>query len=141
MSECQNQWKIDVNDRYQKAVGVVASLSTASLVLPIIFLRDIAGLQGKQSIVDVISGLVYFSWGSLILSVFAAIIFYYCSAKWVKLAWGQEPDFFGKKKLFGKNIISEQFIEYLLDGSYFVMMMGFLLGLTCILIFIVNYST
>lgn len=37
MNEFKNQWKIDVNDRYQKAVSVVVSLSTASLVLPIIF--------------------------------------------------------------------------------------------------------
>jgi len=139
MAKCKKQWKIDVNDRYQNAVGVVASLSTASLVLPIIFLRDIAGVKDSQSIIDVISWLVYLSWIFLALSVFAAIIYYFCSAKWVKLAWGKDPDFFGKKILFGMNI-DEKFIENLLDGSYLIMMIGFLLGLSFILIFIVNYT-
>jgi hypothetical protein len=89
MTEFKNQWKIDVNDRYQKAVGVIFNLSTASLVLPIIFLKEIVGVKNNQSIFEVISsssGLVFFNWGFLTLSILAAIIYFYCSAKWVKLA-------------------------------------------------------
>ena len=33
-------WRLDTNDRYRDVVKGVMGLSTASLVLPIIFLRD-----------------------------------------------------------------------------------------------------
>lgn len=104
-------------------------------------MRQIAGFSEDQSIIDVISWLVYLSWTFLGLSILAAIIYFYCSAKCVKLAWGQDPDFFGKKELFGINIIREEFVEKILDGSYFFMMVGFIIGLSSIFIFIINYSS
>ena len=140
MRDCVNQWKIDVNDRYQKAVGVVAGLSTASLILPIFYLKDIVGLGDDDSIADIITWLVYLAWGLLALSVLAAVIYYYVSAKWVKLAWGKKPDFFGKTRLFGWNMVSDKALERMLDGSYFTMMVGFIVGLFCMLVFVVNFT-
>ena len=138
MPECSKQWMLDVNDRYQKAVGVVTSLSTAALVLPIVFLRNIIGIDNTQSIADVINGLVYFSWSMLGISIFSGIIYYYCSAKWVKLAWGKKADFFGKKTILC-NKIDIQYVEKYLDRSYFFMMFGFYTGLSSILLFIITY--
>jgi hypothetical protein len=53
------QWKIDVNDRYQKAAGLVISLSTASLMLPIFFLKNILAVGGDKAIIDVVDKYVY----------------------------------------------------------------------------------
>jgi hypothetical protein len=133
-SECPNQWKLDVNDRYQKAVGVVTSLSTAALVLPIFFVKDVAKLNGVQSIAGALSSWwVYVGWPLLAISVLSGIIYFFCSAKWVKLAWEKEADIFGRK-------VSDEFVEMMLDGSYFLMMAGFVTGFVCILAFIVNFS-
>src|SRR5437762_3864783 len=46
-SATDERWKLDVNERYQKAVGTVITLSTAALGSPIVFLKDI---HAKKSI-------------------------------------------------------------------------------------------
>jgi hypothetical protein len=134
MSECPEQWKLDVNDRYQAAVGVVSSLATASLVLPIFFLKDMVSSESQQSIADSISWFVIAGWILLGLSILSAIIYQYCSAKWVKLAWGKEADMFGIK-------VTERPVENALDTTYFLMMAGFLSGLFCMLAFMATYRT
>src|SRR5712692_3231496 len=94
MNECPEQWKLDVNDRYQAAVGVVTSLSAASLILPIFFLKDMVGMD-SGSIIQSISAWIYGAWLSLSFSVLSGIVYYYSSAKWVKLAWQKNADMFG----------------------------------------------
>jgi hypothetical protein len=133
MSDCPNKWKLDVNDRYQKAVGVVTTLSTAALVLPIFFLKDIAKIDGVHSIAGALSAWWVAGWFLLATSVLSGIIYYFCSAKWVKLAWGMKADIFGIK-------VSDQAVETMLDVSYFLMMTGFITGLFCTLAFIVTFS-
>ena len=133
MSDCPNKWKLDVNDRYQKAVGVVTSLSTAALALPIFFLKDIVDIKGAHSIAGALSLWTYVGWILLSISVLSGIIYYFCSAKWVKLAWGQKADIFGKE-------VSESSVETMLDVSYFFMMTGFIAGVFCTLEFVVNFS-
>jgi len=132
MSECPEQWKLDVNDRYQAAVGVVNSLAAASLVLPIFFLKDINGFESGKSITDSISCLVVVGRSLLGLSILSTIIYQYCSAKWVKLAWGKSADMFGIKVMEGP-------VEWALDITYFLMMTGFLSGLVCMIIFMVKF--
>lgn len=134
MSECPEQWKLDVNDRYQAAVGVVSSLSAASMVLPIFFLKDVAAIGSSRSIADVISGWVFAGWFWLSVSVLSAIIYYYCSAKWVKLSWGKTAD------MFGKNVTGAS-VEKALDRSFFLMMAGFIVGLFCMVVFMVTFHT
>ena len=95
MSDCPGQWKLDVNDRYQHAVGIVTSLSTAALVLPVLFLKDVAGLSANRSMADALNRWAYAGWVLLAMSILGAIIYYYSSAKWVKLAWKQPTDMFG----------------------------------------------
>lgn len=133
MGECPNKWKLDVNDRYQKAVGVVTSLSTAALTFPIFFLKGIVDLKGAQSIADSLSLWVYLGWLLLSISVLSGIVYFFCSAKWVKLAWNQKADVFGID-------VSEPAVENMLDYSYFFMMIGFVAGVFSMLKFVVNFS-
>ena len=134
MSECENQWKIDVNDRYERAVGVVTSLSSASLVLPILFLKDIASINSVTSFATSLNYWTFGGWILLSLSILSGIIYYFSSAKWVKLAWGQSADIFGIQ-------VRERLIENLLDITYFIMMTGFLTGLAAMIVFMVTFTT
>ena len=92
MPECPNQWQLDVNDRYARGVGVVLSLSSAALILPIFFLKDIVNITSTQSFANVLSYWTYLGWFMLSVSIVSGIIYYFCSAKWVKLAWDKEAD-------------------------------------------------
>ncbi len=133
MSECPEQWKLDVNDRYQAAVGVVSSLATASLVLPIFFLKDIVTSGPGKSIADSLTYLVIIGWLLLGLSILSAIVYQYSSAKWVKLAWKKDADMFGWP-------VKVNQVESALDFSYFLMMIGFLGGVVCMVIFMATFS-
>lgn len=126
MSQCPEQWKLDVNDRYQKAVSTIVSLATAALVVPVLYLQHI--LAKTQPLTDMINAWVYSSWLSLGASILAGIIYYYASAKWVKLSWQKPADMFGIN-------VTKAFVEWVLDKSYFVMMVGFVLGLVAIVVF------
>jgi hypothetical protein len=134
MSNCKNQWKLDVNDRYARGVGVVTSLSTTSLVLPIFFLKDIAKISSTQSFANSLSCWAYLGWILLTLSIISGILYFYFSAKWVKLAWEKEADIFWFRA-------QEPGVEILLDGSYFVMMAGFVLGVASMIWFTVTFTT
>jgi hypothetical protein len=134
MAECPEQWKIDVNDKYQHAVGVVISLATGSMVLPILFLKDMVRTTANLSIADMLSGWVYASWVFLALSILSGIMYHYCSAKWVKQSWNRSADMFGKA-------VTPAFVEWCLDVAYFVMMSGFIFGLTTIVLFMVRFTS
>ena len=125
-------WKLDVNDRYQAAVGVITSLSTAAMVLPIVLLRDVLGRNSGQSIAGFLNLPVVVAWVSLAVAVLSAILYYYSSAKWVKLAW------LGKADMFHRTV-SASTVEHLLDRSYFLMMLGFIVGVAMMLYFAVTF--
>lgn len=131
MPECPEQWKIDVNDKYQQAVGVVISLSTASMILPILFLKDVVG--ATHSITYFLNTWAYAGWVCLAASVLTAICYYYTSAKWVKLAWRQET------KMFRWHV-EHDFVEAVLDRTYFVMVGGFIAGLALMVIFMARFN-
>src|SRR5882757_506165 len=83
--ECPEQWRIDVNNKYQNAVGVVISLATGAMVLPILFLREIVKDE-KRSLAHLLNLWAYTGWILLSLSILSGILYHFCSAKWVKLA-------------------------------------------------------
>jgi hypothetical protein len=128
MPECPEQWKLDVNERYHKAVGIVTSLSTGSIVLPVLFLRNIAGAPEGTSIAESFNKWIYTGWALLGISVLGAIVYCYASAKWVKLAWAKPADMFGR-------VVTSTGVERILDVSYFAMIAGFLTGFGAIVIF------
>lgn len=125
------QWMLDVNDRYQKVVGLVTSFSTALIASPILFLKESA----KSSNTMILSMLDFFAiLGGIFLlgSIISGIFYAYGSAKWVKLAWGEQADILNKNK-------GVKDIEKFLDLTYASMMVGFLLGGLCMIIFMVTH--
>ena len=130
--DCPEKWKLDVNDRYQKAVGIVISLSTASLAIPIIFLKDLVALSKERTIIALLDGFVYGGWALLATSILAGIFYCFFSAKWAKRAWGKDADILGFP-------VDDARIERFLDRTYFLMMFGFLGGLACMMKFVATY--
>jgi hypothetical protein len=128
-SATDERWKLDVNERYQKAVGTVITLSTAALGSPIVFLKDI---HANRSILDVLTLSAYIGGILLALSIVCAVIYYFFSAKWIKLALVNRADFFGIP-------ITKEWVEPILDVTYFVMMIGFLVGVYFMLQFMITY--
>jgi hypothetical protein len=122
------RWKLDVNDRYQKAVGTVVTLATLALGGPFIFLKNLTG----ESLLSVFTQSAV--WGESLLgaSIVCAMIYYFFSAKWVKLALLQKADFF-------KIPLGSWFVEKTLDLSYFLMVVGFLAGVFFVVKFMATY--
>ena len=129
---CPGQWRIDVNDKYQAAVGVVISLASGSMILPILFLKDVVRAENR-SLAHLVNPWTYAGWTCLALSVLCGILYHYCSAKWVKLSWGKSADMFGVK-------VNDAFVEFCLDVTYFVMMLGFMLGLASMVVFMARFT-
>ena len=123
------QWKLEVNDRYQKAVGTIISLSTAAVGAPFVFLKDI---HGNQAIRNVLTCPAYWGWSLLAMSIVSAVVYYFFSAKWVKLALVNRADFFWIP-------LKKRFVEVVLDISYFLMMAGFLAGVYFMVQFMLTY--
>jgi len=130
--ECPQQWRIDVNDKYQAAVGVVISLASASMILPILFLKDVVRLENR-ALAHVMNWWTYGGWSCLAVSILSGILYHYCSAKWVKLSWRRSADMFGVS-------VNDDFVELCLDVTYFVMMVGFVLGLGCMVLFMARFT-
>jgi hypothetical protein len=121
-------WKLDVNDRYQKAVGTVVTLATLALGGPFIFLKNLTG----KSLLSVFTPTAVLGEGLLGLSIVCAVAYYFFSAKWVKLALLGKADFF-------KITMKDWFVEFALDASYFLMMIGFLAGVFFVVEFMTTY--
>ena len=117
-------WKVEVNDRYQKFVSAVLSLSTATLVLPALFLREILGVPQQMALIIFLNWKVYLSWGLLCIVIICALAYYYASAKWVKSAWSQPV------------AISPRKLEFILDSLFLLMVVTFLGGVGFLLSFL-----
>ncbi|MGH9747357.1 MAG: hypothetical protein ACRD59_14770 [Candidatus Acidiferrales bacterium] len=126
------RWKLDVNDRYQKAVATVITLSSAALVSPIVFLKDMLSLGEHNSIVTLLNRTAYIGWILLAVSIVCGLLYYYFSAKWTKLALTKSADVLWVP-------LNEKFSELALDLTYFFMMIGFLGGTACMLRFMATY--
>jgi len=126
-------WRLDTNNRYRDAVKVVMDLSTASLIVPIFFLRDILRIPKDQALSEVLNCKVYGSWISLALAIVLGFVFYYCSAKWVRLAWGKDAGLFGIKT-------NERVVETWLEVSFWGTVAAFLVGISLILWFVVTFK-
>jgi len=124
MPDNQN-WRIEVNDRYQKVVDVVLGLATASLILPILFLRTFMGVPESQPVLSKLNCWAYTAWVLLAPSIMFGAVFYYASAKWVKQALGQSV------------CLSERALERVLDTVFLLMVVCFLAGLIFLVLFMI----
>jgi len=119
-------WRIAINDRYQKVVDTVMTLATSALVLPTFFLRELLAIPPGQKLIDSLNYKVFISWSALSLTILLGIIFQFTSAKWVKLAVG------------GKVHFLEQTLSLILDWTFWMMASGFGIGLASLLWFMVT---
>jgi hypothetical protein len=78
---------LEVNKQYQDEIKIVINLVTASLVLPIVFLKNILGLEPAE-IKGHLCPMAYISWVSLGISLFLCIGFYFFSTKFTKALYG-----------------------------------------------------
>ena len=125
-------WRLDTNDRYREVVRTVISLSTASLAVPVFFLRNILSVPNNKSLLDVLDFTIIVSWILLCISIIFGLVFYYASAKWVRLAWGESAAFFGRST-------NESIVENVLHFSFWVSVISFAIGLGMILWFIITF--
>ena len=111
------EWRIETNDRYNKVVSSVTSLSTGAFALPALFLRQFLGVPAEKAILPMLTWAAYISWVFLFVSILAGVIYSWRSVKWVKLAYGQQIK------------TSEKCLESQLDWIFGIMAVAFLLGL------------
>jgi hypothetical protein len=113
----KDEWKLKVNAQYQEAIKILANLVTASLVLPILFVKNFIGLKDNQSVAPYLHFQAYGSWILLFLSLVCGMAFFWSSAKYVKVVSGGEESF------------SEATFEGIRDSSILGMVLNFLMGL------------
>jgi hypothetical protein len=113
----KDEWRIETNDRYSRVVSSIISLSTGTLLLPVLFFRNLLGVANEKPILPLLDGRAYAAWVSLGVSILLGLVHSWLSAKWVKLAWGQAIWF------------SEGTLEFLLDASFVGMAGGFVCGI------------
>lgn len=126
-------WRLATNERYREVVKTLMTLSTASLLLPVFFAREFLGVDAKTPLKDIAGWQVYWSWGLLGFSIFAGIAFHYLSAKWARMAWGEEAGFLGVPA-------SERFVERALEFFFWGAVVSFMTGLVFILAFLFGYG-
>lgn len=117
MSEARDQWKIEVNDRLCAVVDVLLGLSTAALVLPMVFLRSFLGIAESQPLGPHLRLSAYLAIAAFSVGILLGLIFRYTSAKWVKRAWGQTT------------ALGPKALERVLDWSFWLMVAAFFVGL------------
>jgi hypothetical protein len=85
--DAKDQGSFEVNKQYQEAIKIVINLVTASLVLPIVFLKNIVGTDAAthpDTIRTLLRPYAYLSWGFLALSLGFCVAFYLYSTKYTK---------------------------------------------------------
>ncbi len=138
MLTLEQEGKLEVNRQYQEAIKVVINLVTASLVLPIAFLKNILGLpEGK--IGSNLSPVAYVAWVLLGISLLACVGFYLCSTKFTKAVYGLYSEIEKQREQKqGKNKSMEAQIENLRDAMGFAAALFAVGGLACLVSFLVN---
>ena len=82
------KWKLAANAQYQDAMKIVVNLATASLVLPIVLIKDF--LPQGAVIGAHLNKWAFRSWWLLFGSILLFMLFIYASAKYVKVVSGGE---------------------------------------------------
>ncbi len=126
--------KLEVNKQYQETIKIVINLVTASLVLPIVFLKNILGVK-EADIKAQLDPMAYVSWVLLGISLLACVGFYVFSTKFTKAVFGMYTE---KEKKLGKQpgAIEHQ-MENWRDVMALIAAPSAVAGLVCLLIFFV----
>jgi drug/metabolite transporter (DMT)-like permease len=97
----EDEWKLKTNAVYQEVMKSLMSLVTASLILPVLFIRDFLGVPSGP-IREQLRGPAYWSWIFLFASLLSGMVFYWFSAKYLKVVCGGHEDPWWKKSLWRK---------------------------------------
>ena len=91
-------------------------ISTAALILPIIFIRQVLGIEPSQSIKENLDWALVISWIFFLLAIAAGLFYQYVAVKRIE-AW-----LLGKNKLLGmaRSIYSIMLISFYLGAFFFV---------------------
>jgi len=125
----EQQWKLMTNTEYQKVVAIIMNLATASLVLPIVFVKDFLAAPDHKAPAQILTPWAFWGWGLLAGSLFFGCVFRYASAKLVKALYGG----YGDTKTW-----HERFFETLRDISVYCLVPVFLFGLGCLVLFLMT---
>jgi hypothetical protein len=120
----QDEWRIPVNSQYQEAMKLLMNLVTAALVLPIVFVRNFVDLGTHETLSRHLRPQAYWAWGFLAGSLLCGIVFYWASAKYVKVVFG------------GPETKSVQWFEITRDVAMGGAVGCFLAGVVCLLWFL-----
>jgi putative addiction module CopG family antidote len=116
-------------DEQREAEARLESL-LLQVVLPIVFVRNFVVLKENQTVAQVLKCQAYLSWIFLFLSLSCGMIFYWASAKFVKLVCGgKEVSFFWNKVRHKEKFRSEKWFENWRDVSIVGAVSFFILGL------------
>ena len=138
MAEPKEPWVIGLNAQYQKVVNTIITLSTAALVLPVFFLRDLVGnIPPKTSLLTLLQEptfcgfpIAFLSWGCFSVSILSGILFYYVSATRIKEAWGVTDNTLFMRSVEGNTVQCWLFFTF--DAC----MVFFVLGIVALLSFV-----
>ena len=106
-----------VNANHQEVIKTLMSLTTASLVLPFLFIRNFLGVPEGERIAKYPPRSAYWFWGLLFLSLLCDMVFFYASAKFIKVVSGGTealPKFI-KVLSCGIEVLPKDFFEGLRD--------------------------
>jgi len=126
-------WRLATNERYRDVVKNLMTLSTASLLLPGFVAKEFLGVSKDVTLKSFVGWPIYWSWTFLGLAIFSGIVFHYLSAKWVRLAWGQETAAWGIP-------VTESFVEGALHVCFWLTASTFMLGLGFVVAFLFGYG-
>jgi hypothetical protein len=119
----KDEWKLKANANYQEVMKTLMTIMTASLVLPVWFIRNFLPAGQNEPTGKYLYPWAYCSWIFLALALVFGMLFYAASAKFVKVVCG------------GRETRSESFFENARDWSGGAAVVSFLLGLVFFAVF------
>lgn len=131
--EAKHPWRIETNSRYKDVVKMIINFSVAALSIPIFVARYILGIDSSISLMQIFDFRIYSSWFLFLFSILFGIVFFYASAQWIRLAW-ELPTVF----MFFK--VKDKSVERILDWSFWLSIIFFLVGLFLTLWFFISYK-
>jgi|SRR3972149_6573734 len=133
INEAKHPWRIETNSRYKDVVKMIINFSAAALSIPIFVSINLLNIDSTIVLTQIFDFRIYFSWVLLFLAILSGIVFYYASAQWIRLAW-ELPTVF----MFVK--VNDKSVERILDLSFWLSIIFFLVGVFFTLWFFISYK-
>lgn len=134
MTKEEKEWRLTTNDHYLEVMKSLMSLITASFVLPLFFIKNFVGADRTlKSFPDYYRA--YEAWVFLGLALVCGMIFYWASAKYVKVVSGGEEKSFWVRVICHKESVPYNWFETSRDTMAALTIVCFLAGIALALWF------